>query len=367
MLIDSFRNSFVTLDGQLHVGGSSPRLVYGLLKRAMFRLDPEQAHEFVNRFLAANVIPPMAPAPKDLDRLQVAAFGSTFRGALGMAAGFDKEAKSYQNLFRLGFHSVEVGTVTPEPQPGNEKPRVWRAPEEQALVNAMGFPGPGQDVIAHRIAARSPLGILGVNLGPNKWLEADQVPGALEGMARTMAPLADFLTINVSSPNTPGLRSLQTPEGARALVEATIEGAQGNAPVLLKLHPDASFEETNAVALAAVEAGVHGIIATNTTASRTPGTERFERGGLSGKPLFERALVRVRSLAKALDGQVPLVGVGGISTGADAAQMIEAGASLLQGYTGFIYRGPGYPNLVSQELIDILDARGLDHIHELQA
>lgn len=345
--------------------------MYGLLRRALFHMDPEHAHRLALRALApvqssASLRRAVAPPPPS-PRLRVEAFGLEFPAPLGMAAGFDKEASAYNALLALGFGHVEVGTVTPRPQPGNEGLRMQRFPQQKAVVNRLGFPGPGLGEVRRHLGANPPAGLVGANLGPNKTTPADGVPDDLRAVAGGLAPHVRFLTVNVSSPNTPGLRALQTPEGVSRLVQATLEGADsaGNPrPVLLKLHPDASDDELVSVARAAVDAGARGIVATNTTRAREPGMERAIEGGLSGAPLLARARRAISALHHGLGRDVPVVGVGGVFTGEDALGHIQAGASLVQAYTGFIYRGPRFAAHVHGELLAAMDRAGVDRLPE---
>ena len=345
--------------------------MYGALKRLLFQLDPERAHHAALLFLktaqAAAPVRAALRAPRPSPRLATRWLGFDVPAPLGMAAGFDKGAECYDALLALGFGHVEVGTVTPRPQPGNEGLRVQRWPEQKALVNRMGFPGPGVEAAARRLSHHPPRGLDGGNIGPNKTTPAEKVHDDLRAAAGALAPHVAFLTINVSSPNTPGLRALQAPEAVSLLVRATLEAASDAGhprPVLLKLHPAAPDDELVRVARAAVAAGASAIIATNTTRARPAGTETAIEGGLSGAPLLARSRAAIAALHKGLGRDTPIVGVGGILTGADAMGHIRAGASLVQAYTGFIYRGPRLPHLVHSELLAQLDRAGLDRIEE---
>ena len=333
--------------------------MYGLAKKALFAMDPERAHHLANAYLSRMHRAPALLgilAHKPPANLATEAFGLRFPTPLGIAAGFDKEANVYNALFGLGFGHVEIGTVTPEPQPGNPKPRVWRVPEQQALVNAMGFPGPGFDAIVERVLKVPPRGVLGFNIGPNKDRPREESLERLTAMARD-AP-GDYVALNVSSPNTPGLRDLQQPEAIASFIgklrDAMDDGTAGgmqaagnDRPLLLKLHPDDPNKDIIAVAKAAIDAGAAGIIATNTTRARPEGIPDHP-GGLSGAPLRARSLGVVTALCDAIDA--PVVGVGGVSTGADVQAMLGAGAALVQAYTGFIYRGPTMARQVHRTL-----------------
>lgn len=345
--------------------------MYDALKGLLFRLDPERAHDVALNGLAAVHASPalqaaFAPA-KPSPRLATRAFGIDFPAPLGMAAGFDKWGRVYNGLLALGFGHVEIGTVTPKAQPGNEGVRVQRFPEQAALVNRLGFPNPGLDEVQTRMARHPPIGIIGANVGPNKTTPPENVVDDIDEAAGKLSPQVRFVTINVSSPNTPGLRALQEPGAVSGLVARVIESvrqAPSKAPVLLKLHPDAPEEDLVRVGRAAVDAGAAAIIATNTTRERPPGTEGAIEGGLSGAPLRDRARRAIAALHHGLGRDTPIVGVGGIFTGEDALGHIEAGATILQGYTGFVYRGPRFPALLHDELVAALDAKGYDTADE---
>lgn len=325
-------------------------------------MDPERAHHLANAYLRqAHRVPallgPMMHRPPAALATQV--FGLEFPSPVGIAAGFDKEANVYNALFALGFGHVEIGTVTPEPQPGNPKPRVWRVPEQAALINAMGFPGPGFDAVVRRVLKSPPKGVLGFNIGPNKDRSRDESLERLTAMARD-AP-GDYVALNISSPNTPGLRDLQEPRAIATFIgrlrEAMDDGTAGgmqkagnDRPLLLKLHPDDPNEEIIRVAKAAIDAGVDGVIATNTTRARPDGIPD-RPGGLSGQPLRARSRDVVHALCQAID--VPVIGVGGVATGADAQSMLDAGAALVQAYTGFIYQGPTMAKQIHRDLMAV--------------
>ena len=337
----------------------------GLARAALFRLEPEKAHRFTLDALKALPIPPAAtPDPA----LRVRAFGLDFATPFGIAAGFDKNAEVPDALLRLGFSHVEVGGVTPRPQAGNPAPRVFRLVKDEAIVNRLGFNNEGLDVVRRRLADRKPraaAGIVGVNLGSNK----DTVDRAadFETLIAGLSGVCDYMTINVSSPNTPGLRDLQAVEALDALLaramaaRATVVGGGGQRrPLLLKLAPDLADEDFDATLDVALARGIDAIVLTNTTIRRDGLKDAAlarETGGLSGRPLFA---LSTRMLARAylrVGGRVPLVGVGGVSSGADAWTKIRAGASLVQLYTGLVYRGPG---LVAEMGRAVLDGLGRD-------
>lgn len=314
-------------------------------------------------------------APRD-PVLRVHAFGRELPGPLGLAAGFDKDAKGVRALLALGFGFVEVGTVTAEAQPGNPKPRLFRLPRDRALVNRLGFNNAGAVEAARRLAHRSSdAGTVGVNIGKTKRVaEADAIAD-YTASAQRLAPLADYLVVNVSSPNTPGLRDLQTTDKLRPLLAAVraacdLASPMRRVPLLVKIAPDLADEDIDAIADLALELGLDGIIATNTTIARaglaTPAkrVEALGAGGLSGAPLATRSLAVLRRLRARVGTRVTLIAVGGISTAADAWQRIRAGATLVQGYTGFIYGGPAWPRRVHRELAAKVRAAGLSSIEQ---
>ena len=318
-----------------------------MVRPLLFRLAPETAHHFslgalrlpgVLSFLR-RFAPP--PAPRAL-------FGLTFRNPIGLAAGFDKNAVALSAWEALGFGFVEVGTVTARPQPGNPRPRIFRYPQKEALINRLGFNNDGADVIAQRLRQwrenrQGPALPIGVNIGKSKVTPLEEAPADYLYSFRQLHSVADYITLNVSSPNTPGLRSLQEHS---ALVRLLRTIAEENArlpapkPILLKIAPDLSDAEMEEIVSAAEEFALAGIIATNTTIEHGAiATAADEQGGLSGRPLRERSTEVVKFLRQRT--QLPIVGVGGIYDAATAQEKFEAGAELLQVYTGFIYRGPG--------------------------
>ena len=305
--------------------------------------------------------------PGTADR-PIKALGIEFPGPLGLAAGFDKNAEGIDALAALGFSFVEIGTVTGEPQPGNPTPRLFRLPKDRAVVNRMGFNNDGAEAVAGRLAKRrlkrrgSDV-IVGVNIGKTKVVPEDDIDAVVadyEKSTRLLAPYAHYLVVNVSSPNTPGLRDLQSVERLRPLLEAVRRQADAvtdrHVPLLVKIAPDLSDDDVLAVADLAVELGLDGIVATNTTISRaglrsTP--EEIARagdGGLSGAPLKARALEVLRLLRGRVGDEMAIIAVGGISTAEDAQERLDAGATLLQAYTAFVYEGAGWPTRVQREL-----------------
>lgn len=341
-----------------------------LFERGLTRVDPERIHHAAFRAIraAAPVTSRLVGAP--LERrvgapAQVRALGLTFPHPLGLAAGFDKNAVGIDGLAALGFGHVEVGTVTGEAQPGNPTPRLFRLTDDHAIVNRMGFNNDGAEVVARRLAAwRSGGGstILGVNIGKTKVVPEEDAVRDYEKSAGLLAPYADYLVVNVSSPNTPGLRDLQAVEKLEPLLAAVRRRADEvrpdhRVPLLVKIAPDLSDDDVLAVADLAVASGLDGVIATNTTIGRdglataADEVERVGAGGLSGRPLTARSEQVVRMLRDRVGPDLTLVGVGGITTVDDARRRLGAGADLLQGYTGFVYEGPLWARRIVRGLV----------------
>ncbi|MFM5905409.1 MAG: quinone-dependent dihydroorotate dehydrogenase [Micrococcales bacterium] len=328
-------------------------MLYQLVFRVVFkRLDPEFIHHVVvfglriAKFLGVTQL----GALRVKDTTKVSAFGLEFSGPFGLAAGFDKNAVAIRALGDLGFSHVEIGTVTALPQPGNPKPRLFRLPSDRALINRMGFNNHGAEAVATRLGKLrakygSDLPIIGVNIGKSKVTPVEDAASDYRTSARLLAPFADYLAVNVSSPNTPGLRSLQSVEALRPVLTAVQEESLG-LPVLVKIAPDLANEDILAVAELAVELNLAGVIATNTTISRAnlvtdpEQVQAMGDGGLSGAPLKNRSLEVLGLLAGKLAGKCAIVSVGGVETANDVQERIKNGATLVQGYTGFIYQGP---------------------------
>ncbi len=330
--------------------------------RLLRLLPPETAHSVAHVFL--DVYP--FSRPEAPPRLAVDLAGLGLAHPIGLAAGFSKDAQSIKGLHRLGFSFVEVGTVTPRPQAGNEKPRLFRLTEDAALINRMGFNNAGLEVAAARLAVPRPQGsIVGANIGINKD-STDPVGDYALGLRR-LYPLADYVTVNISSPNTPGLRGLQKAERLRELTQALVAECRRLAattdkkPLLVKLAPDLEDGELEAIAGVAVESGVDGLIMGNTTIARPPGlrsAHAAETGGLSGRPLLEPSTGRLRSLARHVGGRLPLIGAGGIATAEDVLAKIRAGATAVQLYTAFVYDGPGLVRRLLRDLDALLEREG---------
>jgi dihydroorotate dehydrogenase len=329
-------------------------------------MDAERAHRLAVRALALGLVP--GDRQPDPPVLRQTAFGLTFVNPIGLAAGFDKNGEVVAPMLKLGFGFVEVGTVTPRPQPGNPRPRLFRLTRDRAVINRMGFNNAGADAMAARLArwrrddALGGRGILGINLGKNK----DQTDAAADyaaGVAK-LGALADYLVINVSSPNTPGLRALQERSQLSALIERVLAARAALArkpPLLLKIAPDLTEDERADIAAVALESGLDGLIVSNTTIARPAGLDpnhAGESGGLSGRPLLAPSTALLGEMYRRLEGRLPMIGVGGIASGADAYAKIRAGASLVQLYSALVFEGPGLVRRIKNELAALLARDG---------
>lgn len=336
-------------------------MLYRLAAPALFALDPERAHRLTVAALRA--LPPRAPAPAGPLAIEVA--GLRFANPVGLAAGFDKDAEVPDAMLALGFGFVEVGSITPRAQPGNPRPRLFRLVEDRAVINCMGFNNHGIAPARVRLAGRARRGIVGVNIGANKD-SADRIADYLAGMA-AFAQVADYLTVNISSPNTPGLRGLQDQGELEALLAAIAGARTGETPpVFLKVAPDLAEGDHERIVRAALDHGIAGLIVANTTVSRPPLRARHagEAGGLSGAPLRDLALAQLRRFRAASGGALPLIGVGGIGDAHDAWARIRAGASLVQVYTALVYEGPSLARRLVRGVEALMHRDGFGSIAE---
>ena len=346
---------------------------YDLLRPLFFKMEPEKAHDLTLKVLQSPLAP-RHPAVKD-PALQVTLWDRRFPNPVGLAAGFDKNAAVVAPMLRLGFGFVEVGTVTPKPQDGNPKPRVFRDIPNEAVINRMGFPNGGLNVFKHNLGKFSdikprPNGVVGLNIGMNK----DQKEPAKDYrlLVQHLAPMADYLTINISSPNTPGLRDLQKREPLMDLIGQVIEERSRACkidppPLLVKFAPDLTPEQQGELVGAVIDSGIDGIILTNTTLDRPDYLDSdfaLEKGGLSGAPVRDKSTAVIRNFYELTKGNVPIIGLGGISSGAEAYEKIKAGASLVQVYTGLIYKGPTIARDINQDLLTLLKQDGYSQISE---
>ena len=342
--------------------------LYPLARPVLWRLPPETAHALALAVLRAglgSLATSKTARRPDPAILSQKIWGLDFRNPIGVAAGFDKDAYAPAELLRIGFGAVEVGTVTPQPQSGNPAPRIFRLRSDQALVNSMGFPSEGLDAVVPRLRALRRNGILGVNIGRNKDAH-DSFSDYSEGVRRT-AELADYLVVNVSSPNTPGLRDLQRRAPLEELLNKLIEVRQRTGftpPLLLKIAPDLSPGEAEDVAAVALSTGIDGIIVANTTVARPElaSISVPKIGGLSGPPLFAKSTELLAQMYRLTEARLPLVGVGGISSAADAYEKIRAGASLVELHTALIYKGLNLLAHLKHGLAELLRADGFKNI-----
>ena len=341
-------------------------MIFQLLKPAIFALDPERAHRMTIE--ALKVTPKLVAAKKarPSGKLTTTVAGLTFPNPVGIAAGFDKDGEVPDAVLGLGFGFAEVGSITPKPQDGNPKPRLFRLVKDRAVINRMGFNNGGAEAAARRLTARAGQpGIVGINIGANKD-SADRIADYAT-MTRIMAPLASYLAVNISSPNTPGLRALQDEAALKDLLDAVLEERGPNGPpVFLKVAPDLTPADVDAIARIAMDRKLDALIVSNTTISRPSMQSHHvgEAGGLSGAPLKRLALTRLRDFRTATGAQMPLIGVGGISSGEDAWERIRAGASLVQLYSALVYEGPGLVRQITRDLEQLMQRDGFSTIAE---
>jgi dihydroorotate dehydrogenase len=335
--------------------------VFELVRTFLFALDPEIAHRATINLL--KLTPNRGMGTED-PRLSVFVGSKRFPSPVGLAAGFDKDGEVPGKMFGFGFGSVEIGTLTPRAQSGNPKPRLFRLSHDEAVINRMGFNNRGQAAAAKRLGVFRPDGVLGINIGANKD-STDRIGDYATGV-RTMASFADYLTINISSPNTPGLRALQGGDALDGLLDAVVEARpEGGPPLYLKVAPDLEPDEIDAIVKLAM-GRIDALIVSNTTVSRPPLRSRDagQAGGLSGAPLRDLAMQRLRDFRTASGGGIPLIGVGGIASAADAYARIRAGASLIQLYSALVYHGPGLAKTINKGLTEALTRDGFSSITE---
>ncbi len=342
--------------------------MFSILRPFLFSLDPETAHDLAIKSLKFNYLPSKMFEVEDEQILNTELLGKNFPNPIGLAAGFDKSAEVYNSLLRFGFGFVEVGTVTPLKQFGNSKPRIFRLEEDGALINRLGFNNDGIEIIKKRIKSEKKKGVLGINIGPNKNTK-DQKNDFCLGL-KNFFDIADYITINISSPNTEGLRDFHDQEKLKDLLLALNKIKNENKiniPLLLKISPDIVDNHISEIADVAIKNDISGIILTNTTDSnrdKLMNNFKKEEGGLSGKPLQQISTDMIKKFYKQLNGKIPIIGVGGVNSGKSAYEKITAGASLLQLYTGLVYKGPLLVKNIKKELIQILKSEGLNNIKD---
>jgi dihydroorotate dehydrogenase len=341
-------------------------------RQALFTFDPEAAHGLSIAALRTGL--PLSIPPRPDQRLQKVVAGLTFPNPLGMAAGYDKNAEVPDALLGLGFGFAEVGTLTPRPQVGNPKPRIFRLTQDTAVINRLGFNNDGHEAAVARLARRTGRGgIVGVNIGANK--DSEDRFADYEAGVRRFAPIASYLTVNISSPNTPGLRAMQAREALAELLtrvttaRAALAGTARSVPVFLKIAPDLAEADLADIAAEVTAHALDGLIISNTTIARPSLKSRAhasEAGGLSGAPLFERSTIVLAKMRKLVGPKMALIGVGGVVSADDALEKIRAGADLVQLYTGLIYAGPALPGRILRGLARACDRQGVNHLADLR-
>jgi dihydroorotate dehydrogenase len=343
--------------------------MFSVLRPFLFNLDPETAHNLAIKSLKLNLFSGKMFEVEDEQILNIKLLGKNFPNPIGLAAGFDKSAEVYNSLLKLGFGFVEVGTVTPLKQYGNPKPRVFRLEDDHGLINRLGFNNDGMEAIKSRIISHRKKGILGINIGPNKETK-DQKNDFCLGLKFFFA-IADYITVNISSPNTEGLRDFHDQKKLIDLMVALNKikkDNKTNIPLLLKISPDINNNHIPEIADAAIKNNISAIILTNTTNGNRDNLIselKSEEGGLSGDPLHQISTNMIKKFYKELNSKIPIIGVGGVNSGKSAYEKILAGASLLQLYTSFVYRGPSAAKNIKKELIQILKAEGVKSIKDI--
>ena len=341
--------------------------MFSKIRSLIFKLDPETAHDLAIKALKFNFI--SQSKIKNNQSIQTEIFGKKIPNPIGIAAGFDKDAEAYNSLFKLGFGFVEVGTVTPLNQYGNPKPRVFRLEEDEALINRLGFNNSGSEKVRSRIISNSPKGFFGINIGPNKDTNNRQ-EDYLIGI-RKFHKLADYLTINISSPNTENLRSFHNEEelnGLLNLIEKEKKILKTKVPIVVKISPDIKDENISIISDLLLKYNVEAVIISNTTDKNRENLlniNKLEKGGLSVKPLEKQSNELINKFYKILKNQIKIIGVGGVDSGQSVYQKIINGASLVQLYTGMIYQGPNIASKIIEELINILDKEGVKNISDI--
>ena len=342
--------------------------MFSVLRPFLFKLDPETTHDLAIKSLKFNYLPRKMFEVEDEQILNIELLGKNFPNPIGLAAGFDKSGEVYNSLLKFGFGFIEIGTVTPLKQFGNPKPRIFRLEDDSALINRLGFNNDGIEIIKNRIKSEKKKGVVGINIGPNKNTK-DQKNDFCLGL-KNFFDIADYITVNISSPNTEGLRDFHDQEKLEDLLLALNKIKSENKiniPLLLKISPDIKDNQISEIADTAIINDISGIILTNTTNSNKDkliSDFKKEEGGLSGEPLQQISTNMIKKFSKQLNGKIPIIGVGGVNSGKSAYEKIIAGASLLQLYTGLVYKGPSIVKNIKKELIQILKVEGLNNIKD---
>ena len=343
--------------------------MFSVIRPFLFNLDPEVAHDLAIKSLKFNPLPRKMFEVEDEQMLNIQLLGQNFPNPIGLAAGFDKSAEVYNSIMKLGFGFVEVGTVTPLKQFGNPKPRVFRLENDGALINRLGFNNDGMELIKSRIKSKEKKGILGINIGPNKDTKNQKNDFCL-GL-KNFFDIADYITVNISSPNTKGLRDFHDQEKLKELLVALNKikkDNKSNIPLLLKVSPDIDENDIPEIIDVVMNNNISAIVLTNTTIGNRENlkdNEKNEQVGLSWEPLQKLSTNMIKKFYKLLNGKIPIIGVGGVNSGKSAYEKIIAGASLLQLYTGFVYRGPSTAKDIKKELIQILRSEGIKNIKDV--
>ena len=343
--------------------------MFSNIRSLIFKLDPETAHNLAIKSLKFNFVPNLTDEIKNDPLFKNELFGKDIENPIGMAAGFDKNAEVYNSLFKLGFGFVEVGTITPLKQYGNPKPRVFRLVEDEALINRLGFNNHGAKNIVNRIKSNKQIGLLGINIGPNKDTnnrEADYIE-----CLKTFYNVADYITINISSPNTENLRNLHDQSKLNDLLK-TIEKEKKNLgskiPIVVKVSPDINEQEINKISEVLLSNKINGVIISNTSDSTRDdlvNIQKYQKGGLSGKPLKKKSTILISKFYNLLKGRIKIIGVGGVDTGESAYEKFLAGANYVQLYTGMVYRGPNIVSMIKKELKELLIKDGVKNFSEI--
>ena len=343
--------------------------MFSKLRSLIFKIDPEKAHTLAIKSLKFNLIPNVFDENKNDSIFQTKIFNKVLDNPIGMAAGFDKNAEVYNALFKLGFGFVEVGTITPLKQYGNPKPRVFRLVEDEALINRLGFNNHGAEIVKDRIKRNKKLGLLGINIGPNKDT-SDRLNDYLIGL-KTFHEEADYITINISSPNTENLRNFHEGGKLQDLLKSVItekKNLNSNIPIAVKVSPDISEDQVNQISEILLENGINIVIVSNTsdaTRDKLSNIQRHQKGGLSGKPIEEKSNILINKFYKLLKGKIKIIGVGGVDSGQAAYDKFIAGADFVQLYTGMVFKGPNIAGIIKKDLKELLIRDGVKNYTEI--
>ena len=343
--------------------------MFSNLRSLIFKLDPETAHSLAIKSLKFNFVPNILDEDKNNPLFKTELFNKSLDNPIGMAAGFDKNAEVYNSLFKLGFGFVEVGTVTPLKQYGNPKPRVFRLVEDEALINRLGFNNLGAKNIVNRIKLNNPIGLLGINIGPNK--DSKDRQNDYIGCFNTFHEVADYITINISSPNTQDLRNFHDQKKLNELLQLINKekkNLNSNTPILIKISPDINDQEIKSICEVLLNNNVGAVIVSNTSDSSRDDLKNIQghqKGGLSGKPIELKSTNLIKKFYKILNGRIKIIGVGGVDSGKGAYKKFLAGANYIQLYTGMVFRGPNIVNLIKKELRELLLKDGVKNFSEI--